>query len=251
MHINYLSRGCYYYFRDAVGRYDDDAMALLRSYRHHENSDQLVNGLTEYFNDREAKVSNVHRGQDSRSPVRMTSANVASQDRVRASLQRENDTIHTDFNDRPTAAPRRSFDDLKQILGFSNRYTFDDVSTLLVRHIQLHGDLNNHQFGNLFKRQFPEITKYANFSAEGQRLLEDALDCLFNLMDVDRDGYVDEEELVSGIRQMFSGQVTNTRGAVSHLSPELLFGKMDADQNERLYISEIESFVMPHLRQIL
>ena len=26
------------------------------------------------------------------------------------------------------AAPKRSYDDLKQILGFSNRYTFDDVS---------------------------------------------------------------------------------------------------------------------------
>ena len=37
-------------------------------------------------------------------------------------------------------------------------------------------------------------------------MLDDALDCLFNLMDGDRDGYVDEEELVTGIRQMFSSQ---------------------------------------------
>ena len=103
-------------------------------------------------------------------------------------------------------APKRSYADLKQILGFSNRYTFDDVSALLVRHIQLHGDLNASQFATLFKRQFPEITKYSNFSPEGQRLLDDALDCLFNLMDGDRDGYVDEEELVTGIRQMFTSQ---------------------------------------------
>ena len=54
MHINYLSRGCYYYFRDAIARYDDDALALLRSYRHHESSDQLVSNLTDYFNNREA-----------------------------------------------------------------------------------------------------------------------------------------------------------------------------------------------------
>ena len=39
MHINYLSRGCYYFFRDAIARYDDNAMSLLRSYRHHEDSD--------------------------------------------------------------------------------------------------------------------------------------------------------------------------------------------------------------------
>ena len=55
----------------------------------------------------------------------------------------------------------------------------------------------------MFKRQFPEITKYANFSSEGQKLTDDALECLFNLMDADRDGFVDEEELVSGLRQMF------------------------------------------------
>ena len=77
---------------------------------------------------------------------------------------------------------------------------------MLVRHIQLHGDLNITQFGNLFKRQFPEICKYANFSTEGQHLLDDSLDCLFNLMDSDRDGFVDEEELVTGIRQMFSAK---------------------------------------------
>ena len=100
--------------------------------------------------------------------------------------------------------PRRSYADLKGILGFSNRYTFEDVSSLLVRHIQLHGDLNSQQFCNLFKRQFPEINKYSNFSSEGSRLLDDALDCLFNLMDCDRDGFVDEEELVTGIRQMFT-----------------------------------------------
>lgn len=39
MHINYLSRGCYYYFRDAIARYGDDEMTLLRNYRNHESSD--------------------------------------------------------------------------------------------------------------------------------------------------------------------------------------------------------------------
>ena len=70
----------------------------------------------------------------------------------------------------------------------------------------MHGDLNALQFANLFKKQFPEITKYSSFSSEGQRLLDDALDCLFNLMDGDRDGYVDEEELVTGIRHMFGAE---------------------------------------------
>ena len=205
MHINYLSRGCYYYFRDAIARYGDDEMALLRNYRNHESSDQLVSSLTEYFNSKDAS-SGRRGGNSSQSPVRMTSANVASQDRVRASMQRESVTsLQTDFEpERQSNVPRRSYADLKGILGFSNRYTFEDVSSLLVRHIQLHGDLNSQQFCNLFKRQFPEINKYSNFSSEGSRLLDDALDCLFNLMDCDRDGFVDEEELVTGIRQMFT-----------------------------------------------
>ena len=85
MHINYLSRGCYYFFRDSIARYDDNAMSLLRSYRHHESSDQLVTGLTQYFNSREA--TGPRRGAaDSVSPVRTTSANVASQDRIRTSI---------------------------------------------------------------------------------------------------------------------------------------------------------------------
>ena len=44
-------------------------------------------------------------------------------------------------------------------------------------------------------------------------MLEDSLDCLFNLMDSDRDGFVDEEELVTGIRQMFSAK-SNIRAGV-------------------------------------
>ena len=97
MHINYLSRGCYYYFRDAIARFDDDAMALLRSYRYHESSDQLVTSLTEFYNEREVSISNVRRGTDVHSPIRTTSANVASQDRVRSSIERERgfDTIQS------------------------------------------------------------------------------------------------------------------------------------------------------------
>ena len=74
MHINYLSRGCYYYFRDAIARYDDEALQLLRSYRHHENSDSLVNSLTECFDRREASITS----NKQRSPIRTTTASVAS-----------------------------------------------------------------------------------------------------------------------------------------------------------------------------
>ena len=98
MHINYLSRGCYYFFRDAIARYDDEALQLLRNFRHHENSDTLVASLTDSFDRREASA---RRGNQSRSPVRTTNANVQSQDRIRNSMQRERgggDEYAMDFN---------------------------------------------------------------------------------------------------------------------------------------------------------
>ena len=85
--------------------------------------------------------------------------------------------------------------------------------------------------------------------------MDESLECLFNLMDVDRDGLVDEEELVSGIRHMFSSEGNIRAGATqshaSSFSPEEVFHRMDADGQGRLYVSDVESFVMPHLRQIL
>ena len=69
-------------------------------------------------------------------------------------------------------------------------------------------------------------------------------------MDVDRDGYVDEEELVSGIRQMFAGDGNTRTIRQDRVDPAALFAKMDADKQERLYISDLESFVMPQVRLI-
>ena len=102
----------------------------------------------------------------------------------------------------------------------------------MCRHIGLHGDLNSNQFAALIKKHCPEIKKYGEFSAQGARLLEESLDNLFNLMDTERDGVVDQEEMEDGLREMFppSGQDQNPFGAAdSMLSPPELFAKIDAD----------------------
>ena len=102
----------------------------------------------------------------------------------------------------------------------------------MCRHIGLHGDLNSNQFAALIKKHCPEIKKYGEFSAQGARLLEESLDNLFNLMDTERDGVVDQEEMEDGLRKMFpsSGQDQNPFGAAdSMLSPPELFAKIDAD----------------------
>lgn len=99
MHVNYLSKGCYKYFGAAIARYDDDAIVLLKSYRNHESSDQLVTSLTEYYNTREATASGGRSGRATKSPVRTTAANVGSQDRIRTSIERDRfgDGMATDF----------------------------------------------------------------------------------------------------------------------------------------------------------
>ena len=54
-HINEISRDCYYYYRDAIARHDETALGVLRNYRHHENSDQLISNMTLNFNSREMR----------------------------------------------------------------------------------------------------------------------------------------------------------------------------------------------------
>ena len=63
-------------------------------------------------------------------------------------------------------------------------------------------------------------------------MLEESLDNLFNLMDTERDGVVDQEEIEDGLREMFppSAQDSNPFGtAASVMSPSELFSKIDAD----------------------
>ena len=59
---------------------------------------------------------------------------------------------------------RKSYEDLKNILGFSNRYTYEDVVNQVTKTVNMYGDLNLTNFKSLFIRQFPEINKYAQFS---------------------------------------------------------------------------------------
>ena len=52
---------------------------------------------------------------------------------------------------------------------------------------------------------------------------------------------------------MFATSKSSLRAGAGgkHLEPAALFSRMDSDGQGRLYISDIESFVMPQLRQII
>lgn len=79
-------------------------------------------------------------------------------------------------------------------------------------------------------------------------------------MDTERDGLIDQEELEAGLRKMFppttahggpGGHEPNPFGAAVSMNPAELFGKIDADGQGRLVLSDFEIAIMPKIRQIL
>ena len=104
MHINYLTKGCYYFFRDSIAKRDDICVQILRDYNHHEDSDILIKRCTEHYNNINGRAAERdygnpygERGSNSRlgdkhsskSPIRTTSANVASQKRLMDSIEKD------------------------------------------------------------------------------------------------------------------------------------------------------------------
>jgi hypothetical protein len=95
-----MSKACYYFFRDSIAKRDDACIQILRDYNHHEDSDTLVKRCTDHYNkivgrtvDRD--YTNPYGGNtskyanSSKSPIRTTSANMASQQRLMDSIERE------------------------------------------------------------------------------------------------------------------------------------------------------------------
>ncbi len=59
---------------------------------------------------------------------------------------------------------------------------------------------------NFFMKTFPEISKVATASKDGKCLIEESINCLFNLSDPDKDGFVDSLELGIGLTNMFTSK---------------------------------------------
>lgn len=109
------------------------------------------------------------------------------------------------------------------------------------------------QFKTLFCKYFPEINKVADFER-----LDQTLECLFMLMDEDRDGWVDIDEFERGLKNLFplarmetldaDGEEvfgTPVRRAGNKVSPQILFAKIDLEATGKAYLSDMEAFAMP------
>ena len=65
-------------------------------------------------------------------------------------------------------------------------------------------------------------------------------------MDVDKDGFVDQDELSAGLKNLFaSGGQRRNKAAGIRVAPDILFAKMDSDQNGKLYMDDVQMFVQP------
>ncbi len=97
------------------------------------------------------------------------------------------------------ANARTNFDELRKILGINDGYNYEEVSEFMLKQMEISGDLTPNSFRQLFMKTFPEISKVATASKDGKYLIEESMNCLFNLMDPDKDGFVDSLELGIGL----------------------------------------------------
>ena len=58
-------------------------------------------------------------------------------------------------------------------------------------------------------------------------------------MDTDKDGYVDQQEMLTGLKNLFAGQGQRRAKVSIRVAPDILFAKMDSDQNGKLYMDDV------------
>lgn len=108
----------------------------------------------------------------------------------------------------------------------------------MLRQMEISGDLTLNSFRQLFMKTFPEISKVATASKEGKYLIEDSMGCLFNLMDTDKDGFVDSLELGLGLTKMFPSK--REYYATNRVEPAGIFSKMDFNEQGSIFLSDVQ-----------
>jgi hypothetical protein len=135
------------------------------------------------------------------------------------------------------ANARTNFDELRKILGINDGYNYEEVSEFMLKQMEISGDLTPNSFRQLFMKTFPEISKVATGSKDGKYLIEESMNCLFNLMDPDKDGFVDSLELGIGLTKIFpskrESKLTNRVDSAS------IFSKMDFNEQGAIFLSDV------------
>ena len=168
-----------------------------------------------------------------------------------SSIQRDQGSIPQRNTGYGSLEKSGTYEDVKQVFAFRDRYTAQEVFGVMRPQVELHGDLTLPKFRSLMQRQFPQLTKMINFSDEGKRVTTDALDLFFNLMDTDRDGYVDVDDLEVGLKKVFPmGSAPVRAQDRAKVSANTIFTKIDMDVKERVFMTDMERFVLQHLRHI-
>ena len=86
-------------------------------------------------------------------------------------------------------------------------------------------------------KTFPEISKVSTASKDSKYLIEESMNCLFNLMDPDKDGFVDSLELGIGLTKMFP--LKREYNSTDRVAPAGIFTKMDFNEQGAIFLSDV------------
>ncbi len=122
-------------------------------------------------------------------------------------------------------------------MGIDDGYNYEEVSEFMLKQMEISGDLTPNTFRQLFMKTFPEISKVSTASKDGKYLIEESMNCLFNLMDPDKDGFVDSLELGIGLTKMFP--LKREYNSTNRVEPAGIFTKMDFNEQGAIFLSDV------------
>jgi Ca2+-binding EF-hand superfamily protein len=86
-------------------------------------------------------------------------------------------------------------------------------------------------------KTFPEISKVLTASKDGKYFIENSMNCLFNLMDSDKDGFVDSLELGIGLTKIFPSK--REYNSTNRVELAGIFTKMDFNEQGAIFFSDV------------
>jgi Ca2+-binding EF-hand superfamily protein len=101
--------------------------------------------------------------------------------------------------------------------------------------MEIHSQLNQTTFRQMLIKTFPEIARVIT-AKDGRKHVDECMVDLFQLMDADKDGFVDQVEMGVGLKKMFP---TKWEAKQSRVNPATIFAKMDVNLQGVLFLSDV------------
>lgn len=248
-HVNLISKQCYFFIKGEVVARNASVLQMLRDYSDHEDSQKLVDLCNRIHNagDKSAQPQTPspkkEQVRDSRASSMLSGyfpkdspSRLINPQKVEMNRQKD---VRTNVSG--------DFQELRQNLGIRDGYNFEEISDYFLRQMEIHGQLTAVTFKQMFIKTFPETAKVITATKDGKSKVEETISSLFHLMDEDKDGLIDQNEMASGLRKMFP---TKREYRQSKFQPGEIFDKIDFNDQGTLFLGDVQQFVLAQLNQI-